>query len=301
MGPTLARLAKRASDAAGRSRRVIGVSRFSSPRARQSLEEAGVETISCDLLDADAVARLPEVPNVIFMTGYKFGLAQNPAMAWAMNCYAPALVARRYRESRIVAFSTGNVYGLVPVTSGGSVETDEPRPDGEYAMTALGRERMFQHFALAQGTRTALLRLNYATELRYGVLVDMALDVWHERPIHLSMSYVNVIWLADANALTLAAFSQVASPARIINLAGGEILRVREVCERFGEYFGKQPIFVGQESDRALLNHGIGGHQLLGAPRVSADQMIRWTAAWVARGGENLGKPTHFQVRDGKF
>jgi nucleoside-diphosphate-sugar epimerase len=168
-------------------------------------------------------------------------------------------------------------------------------------MTTLGRERMFEYFSRAQGTRTALLRLNYATELRYGVLVDLALEVLHDRPIDVTMSHVNVIWLADANTLTLAALAHVASPARIINLAGAEILRVRDVCKRFGQLLGRQPRFTGQESDVALLNNGGHGHALLGQPSVSAEQMIRWTAAWVARGGENLGKPTHFQVRSGKY
>jgi len=301
MGPTLARLARRASDAAGVSRRVIGVSRFGSPETRRTLEALGIETIACDLLDADSVAALPDVPNVIYMTGLKFGLSENPSLAWAMNCYTPALVARRFRASRLVAFSTGNVYPLTSAASGGSLETDPLRPNGEYAMTTLGRERMFEHFSRVQGTRTTLLRLNYATELRYGVLVDLALDVLHDRPIDVTMSYVNVIWLADANTLTLAAFAHGASPARIINLAGGEILRVREVCERFGELLGRRPRFTGEESDLALLNNGRGGHELLGRPSVDADQMIRWTAAWVARGGENLGKPTHFQVRSGKY
>jgi len=301
MGPTLARLARRASDAAGVSRRVIGVSRFGSAQTRQQLEAHGIETISCDLLDADSVAALPDAPNVIYMTGLKFGLSQNPSLAWAMNCYTPALVARRYRASRLVAFSTGNVYGLTTPTSGGSVETDLPQPNGEYAMTTLGRERMFEYFSRSQGTHTTLLRLNYATELRYGVLVDLALDVLNDRPIDVTMSYVNVIWLADANALTLAAFAHATSPAKVINLAGGDILRVREVCERFGELLGRRPRFTGQESELALLNNGRGGHALLGQPTFDADQMIRWTAAWVARGGENLGKPTHFQVRSGKY
>lgn len=301
MGPTLARLARRASDAAGVSRRILGASRFSSPETRSSLEAAGVETLTCDLLDADSVAALPDVPNVIYMTGLKFGMSENPSLAWAMNCYTPALVARRFRASRLVAFSTGNVYGLTTPASGGSVETDAPQPIGEYAMTTLGRERIFEHFCRTQGTPTALLRLNYATELRYGVLVDLALAVLQGRPIDVTMSHVNVIWLGDANALTLAAFAHVASPAKIINLAGGEILRVRDVCERFGELLGRRPEFTGQESPVALLNNGHAGRRLLGQPSVDADRMIRWTAAWVARGGENLGKPTHFQVRSGKY
>lgn len=301
MGPTLARLARRASDAAGVARRIIGVSRFSSESTRRALEAHGIETVPCNLLDADAVARLPDAANAIYMSGFKFGASENPSLAWGMNCYAPALVARRYRSSRLVAFSTGNVYGLTTPASGGSRETDPPNPQGEYAMTTLGRERMFEYFSREHGTPTTLLRLNYATELRYGVLVDLALDVFHQQPIDLTMSHVNVIWLADANALTLCAFAHGASPPKIVNLAGAEILRVREVCERFGEYFGRPPIFTGVESPVSLLNNGHAGHSLLGQPQVDADRMIRWTAAWVARGGENLGKPTHFQVRSGKF
>lgn len=301
MGPTLARMARRASDAAGVQRRIWGVSRFSSSATRERLEAHGIETIACDLLDEKAVARLPDAANVLFMTGMKFGAAANPGLAWAMNCYAPAVVSRRYPDSNLVAFSTGNVYGLTSVAGGGSVESDPPRPDGEYSMMALGRERMFQYFSVAQGTRAALLRLNYATELRYGVLVDLARQVFRGEPIDVSMGYVNVIWLADANAMTLAAFDHVASPARIINLAGHEILELRAVAERFGQLFGREVRCVGQESADALLNNGQGGYPLLGEPTMPAESMIRWTADWIAGGGEILDKPTHFQVRNGKF
>lgn len=301
MGPTLARMARRASDEAGVKRRIWGVSRFTSDKARRSLEECGAETIACDVLDPDAATQLPAAPNVLFMTGFKFGAADNPGLTWAMNCYAPAVVCRRYASSRIVAFSTGNVYGMVPVSSGGSVETDALRPDGEYAMTALGRERMFQYFSQSQGTPVLLARLNYATELRYGVLVDLALEVHAGRPIDISMGHVNVLWLADANAMTLAAFDHPASPARIVNMAGAEILNLRSVALKFGQLMGRDVTFVGQERTDALLNNGHGGYSFLGEPSTSAETMIRWTADWVARGGENLGKPTHFQVRDGKF
>lgn len=301
MGPTLARMARRASEAAGVQRQIWGVSRFTSNTVRERLEQHGVKTIACDLLDEKAVANLPDAHNVLFMTGMKFGAAANPGLAWAMNCYAPAVVSRRYADSRLVAFSTGNVYGLTPVSGGGSVESDPARPDGEYAMMALGRERMFQHFSAAQSMPVALLRLNYATELRYGVLVDLARQVFQGEPVDVSMGFVNVIWLADANAMTLAAFDHVATPARVINLAGSEILGLRAVAERFGELFGRPVQCVGQESSDALLNNGHGGYPLLGEPSVSADTMMRWTADWIASGGESLGKPTHFQVRNGKF
>lgn len=301
MGPTLARMARRASDEAGVPRRIWGVSRFTSAAARERLDAHGVETVACDLLDDRAVTRLPDAPNVLFMTGMKFGAADNPGLAWAMNCYAPSIVCRRYASSRVVAFSTGNVYGLVPVSSGGSVETDPPRPDGEYAMMALGRERMFQYFSLAQRTSVALVRLNYATELRYGVLVDLAREIHAGHAIDVTMGHVNVLWLADANAMTLAAFDHVESPARIINMAGPEVLSLRQVARQFGRLLGRAVTCVGEERPDALLNNGRAGYPLLGTPAVSAAQMIRWTADWVARGGENLGKPTHFQVRDGRF
>ena len=301
MGPSLAGMIKRASDDAGTPRRVIAVSRFSSPGSQEEFNAHGIETVARDLLDANAVAYLPAAANVIYMAGMKFGATGNESLTWAMNAWLPGIVCERYSRSRIVAFSTGNVYGLVPVASGGSVETDPPRPDGEYAMTTLGRERMFQYHSQVQQTPIALLRLNYATELRYGVLVDMARDVAAGRPVDISMGHVNVIWLTDANAMTLAAFDHVAAPARIINLAGGEILNMRAVCEQFGRALDRTPSFVGHEGPDALLNNGHGGFPLLGQPQVDAAQMIQWTADWVARGGENYGKPTHFQTRSGKF
>lgn len=301
MGPTLARMAKQASQQAGVARRVIGMSRFSNSDLRQRLESWGVETIAGDLLDEACVEALPDVPNVIFMTGMKFGASRNPAMTWAMNCYAPALVCRKFRHSRIVAFSSGNVYPLVAPDSGGSKETDEPGPVGEYAITVLGRERMFQYFSEQYQIPTALLRLNYATEMRYGILTDIARDVFQQRPVEVSTPMFNVIWQADANAMTLAALAHVAVPPRIINIAGPEFLRVRDVAEQFGRLMNKPVRFTGQEGSTAFLNNGAEGHRLLGNVRVDAETMIRWTAEWVCRGGESLGKPTHFQVRSGKF
>jgi len=301
MGPTLARMAKRASEIAGIQRRVIGGSRFSDDRLRPRLETWGIETVACDLLDEDSVASLPEVPNVIFMTGMKFGASRNPSMTWAMNCYAPALVCRRFRASRIVAFSSGNVYPLVSPASGGSTETDEPGPVGEYAMTVLGRERTFQYFSERYQIPAALLRLNYATEMRYGVLADIAQDVLAEREVDVSTPLFNVIWQADANAMTLASLAHVSVPPRIINIAGPEFLRVRDVAEQFGRLLNKPVRFSEQESATALLNDGGHGRRLLGDVRVDAETLIRWTADWVRRGGESLGKPTHFQVRSGKF
>jgi nucleoside-diphosphate-sugar epimerase len=301
MGPTLARMARRASDAAGVRRRVIAASRFSDAPLRERIESWGVETIACDLLDEQAVAALPAAPHVIFMSGMKFGASSNPALTWAMNCYVPALVCRHFRRSRFVVFSSGNVYGLVPADSTGSRESDVLDPLGEYAITVLGRERMFEHFSRTLGVPVATLRLNYSTELRYGVLVDLAHNVWAERPVDLSMPTVNVIWQADANAMTLAALAHAAAPPQVINLAGPEILRIRDVAEEFGRWMNKPVHFAGQEGARAYLNDGRAGYPLLGEVHVRAADMIAWTAAWVARGGPSLGKPTHFQVRSGKF
>ena len=218
-----------------------------------------------------------------------------------MNCYLPALVCRHFRDSRIVAFSTGNVYGLTPAESTGSREDDPPQPVGEYAMAALGRERMFQYFSRALGLRVALLRLNYAAEMRYSVLVDLAQQVFAEKPIDVTMGYANVIWQGDANAMSLTALATAASPAHPINIAGSEKLSVREVCERFGRLMNKPVAFVGNEAPDALLSDGRHGYELLGRPAVSAQQLIEWTADWVQRGGESHGKPTHFESRDGKF
>lgn len=308
MGPTMARMARRALDAAGKkSTRVIGVSRFSSGGLREKLNQWGIETQSCDLLDEDQVARLPDAANVISMSGFKFGASENPSYSWAMNCYVPAVICRRYRTSRIVAFSTGNVYGMVPVTredgspNHGSRESDRLKPDGEYAMTAVGRERMYEHFSRSLHIPLVLLRLNYATELRYGVLVDLAQDIAAGRPIDVSMARVNTIWLQDANRMTLRAFAHATSPARVINLAGEEILSLREAGERLAARMNRPVAFRGTEGTSALLNDGRAGYELLGQPQTSAAQMLQWTADWVSRGGESLGKPTHFQTTDGKF
>jgi nucleoside-diphosphate-sugar epimerase len=301
MGPTLARMARRASDAAGVSRRVIGVSRFSSASQQHELERHGIETIRCDLLDERALARLPDVANVIFMAGRKFGSTGDEPYTWAMNTHLPALVAKRFAASRIVAFSTGNVYGLVPAGRGGSREEDVPAPAGEYAMSCLGRERLLTYFSSAHGTPMAILRLNYATEMRYGVLIDLAHHVRRGEPIDVTMGYFNVIWQADANAMGLAALAHVASPALVVNLAGPEELSVRETCELLARRLGMGVEFTGHEAADALLSNGARGWALLGAPRVNAARLIDWSADWVARGGASLGKPTHFESRAGRF
>lgn len=301
MGPTLARMARRATDKAGVDRRVIGVARFSDPDLEVRLQGQGIETIPCDLLEPDQIAQLPDAPLVVYMAGMKFGTSADAALTWAMNTVIPSYVAQRYHHSRIVAFSTGNVYGLTPAAGGGSLEDDEKAPVGEYAMSALGRERVFEHYSRTLGTCVALIRLNYAVELRYGVLADLARWVWDEQPVDLSMGHVNVIWQGDANAMTLQTLGHVASPPAILNVTGPETLSVRDVCGQFGELMGKAVRFTGEPVADALLSNSARAIALFGPPRVSVDKMIPWTAHWVMQGGASLDKPTHFETRDGKF
>jgi nucleoside-diphosphate-sugar epimerase len=301
MGPTLARMARRASERAGVRRRVIGVARFTDAGAEARLRSHGVETIRCDLLDPAQLARLPDVPNVLYLAGMKFGSTGQEARTWAVNCWLPGMVCQKYRGARVIAFSTGNVYGLSPVARGGSLETDTPRPVGDYAMSCLGRERVFQHFSREYRMPVALLRLNYAVETRYGVLVDLAQRVLDGRPVDLTMGHFNAIWQADANAMALASFGTARSPAFVVNVAGPEQLGVRAVAAQFGRLFGKPVSFQGTESADALLSNGQLGHRLFGPPRVGAASLVAWTADWLGRGGETLGKPTHFEVRDGQF
>jgi len=301
MGPTMARMAKRASDLAGTKRRVIGVSRFSSAHEESNLQQHGVETIRCDLLDEDAVGQLPDAPNVVFMTGMKFGSTGQESLTWAMNAYLPSIICKKYRRSRVVAFSTGNVYGLVAVSGGGSREDDAPNPVGEYAMSCLGRERIFEHFSRTLGIPMALIRLNYAAELRYGVLVDLAQRVWREEPVDLGMGYFNILWQGDANAMSLQAFDAVAVPPAAINVTGPELLSVRWAAERLGERMHKAPRFVGTEGSSALLSNARPALDRFGAPRVPAEQLLHWVAEWIIRCGPTLGKPTHFESREGTF
>jgi nucleoside-diphosphate-sugar epimerase len=300
MGPTLARMARRASDEAGVRRRVIGVSRFSSG-GEEALQAHGVETIRCDLLDEDDVARLPDAANVVFLAGMKFGATGNEPAAWAMNSYLPGVVCRKYRHSRVVAFSTGNVYGLTAVEGGGSREGDEPRPVGEYAMSCLGRERVFEYFSRKFAIPMGILRLNYACELRYGVLVDIAQRVRDGQPVELGMGHFNVIWQGDANAMALRAFGRLATPPWVVNVTGPERLSVRAVGEQFGRLLGKPVRFAGTEARTALLSDARAGLGRLDPPRLPAQRLIEWVADWVARGGTSLGKPTHFESRDGRF
>ena len=301
MGPTLAKLAKRAIDESGSAKRVISVSRFSSPGLQVNLNQAGIETIPCDLLDETELQELPDVPNVIFMAGRKFGATGNEALTWAMNTYLPGRVAEKYRNSRIVVFSTGNVYPLTPVSHGGATETYPVNPIGEYAQSCLGRERVFEHASNQFGTPLTILRLNYAIDLRYGILLDIAEKVYYEKPIDLTMGAANVIWQGDANAVVLRSLMHCQSPPMVLNLTGPEIVSIRWLAARFGEIFGKAPVFEGVEADTALLSNAAHCHQLFGYPRISLEQMVQWVAHWVEIGEMTLGKPTKFEVRDGKF
>ena len=301
IGPSLARMAKRASEGSGMRRRILGVSRFSNQEERARLEAQGIETLQGDLLDPSFVKALPQADNVIFLAGMKFGAESNLSLTWAMNTYVPALVAEQYRGSKIVAFSTGCVYPLVAAGSGGSREEDRPVATGEYAQSCLGRERMFEHGSLRYGTNVSLLRLNYAVEMRYGVLVDIATKVSSGTPIDLSMGYFNVIWQGDMNAASLLALKQCGSPAKVINLTGPETLSTREVALAFGTLLGKAPVFTGTEAPTALLNNASLAHSLFGRPRVTPDRMMRWIAGWITQGNRLLNKQTHFEVRDGKY
>jgi nucleoside-diphosphate-sugar epimerase len=294
-------MARRASDEAGNARRVIGVSRFSTPGLQERLESQGIETIRCDLLDRTRLEALPDVPNVLYLAAMKFGSTGNEPATWAMNTYLPGMVAEKYRDSRIVAYSTGNVYAMVPVEGSGSVETDPVCPVGDYAMSCLGRERMFTHFSNEFDIRTSLVRLNYATELRYGVPGDLAQQVLAGQPIDLTMGYFNAIWQGDSNAMTLRAFDYAAAPPFVVNVAGPEKLSVRWVAEESGRLMDKPVQFVGTEASDAFLSNGQLGYELLGKPQVTIECLMRWIADWQLRGGPMLGKPTHFQTRDGKF
>ena len=302
MGPSLARLARRAADRAGSGKHIIAVARFSNSGLPAELAAQGIETITSDLLEPGALSRLPEIPNVVFMAARKFGTDGEAHLSWAMNTYLPGLVAERYRHSRVVAFSTGNVYPLRSRMEGGAVESTPVSPVGEYAQSALGRERMFEYGSARWGTLATILRLNYAVELRYGVLVDIGRAVFERRPVSLSVPFVNVIWQRDANAWCLRSFAHCQSPPFILNITGSETLSVRDIAMEFGKHFGIEPTFVSdEEGSTALLSDASQAATLFGRPTVSPTELVEFTAQWLRQGGVLLNKPTHFQTRDGKF
>ncbi len=300
MGPTLAKLARRGLDLGGSSRRVIGVSRFSSDALWRDLNDCGIRTIHCDLLDEAAVRQLPDAPHVIFLAGRKFGTDRDAAFTWAMNAYVPGVVGRRFRDSRIVALSTGNVYPLSPVATEGPTERDPVGPVGEYAQSCVARERVFEHFAEVHGTPLTLVRLNYAVELRYGVLLDIARKVHAGEPVDLTSGYVNVIWQRDANEAILRCLGICNQPAEILNLAGPKVA-VRDLAERFGRHFGIEPVFVNREAETALLSDGSKAWRLFGEPTICVDAMVRWVAHWVLIGGKVHDRPTHYEEREGRY
>jgi hypothetical protein len=297
MGPTLARLAKRAAP----DKTVTGVARFSDPELRRRLENWGIETIQADLMDREALARLPKPKNVFFMAGRKFGSTGSEELTWAMNVYCPALVAEAFAGSRIVTFSTACVYPFVPVTSGGALEDLGPNPPGEYAQSCVGRERMFQHFSKQLGTPGCLIRLSYAIDLRYGVLRDVAESVYHGNKIDVSMGHANVIWQGDANSQVLRALRHCNTPTWPLNVSGPRATSIRWLAEQFGDRLDKRPVIAGREAETAWLLNTDKAIELFGPPLVTMDTMIDWVAHWISRGGASLGKPTHFEARDGAY
>ena len=297
MGPTLAGLAK----AALPGRRIIGVARFSDRNVKAWLEVRGIETIHCDLLDEAQLDALPKVANIVFMAGRKFGADGDLSLTWAMNAHVPALVAQAFRNSRIVAFSTGCVYPFVPVDGKGADESVAPNPPGEYAQSCVGRERMFEYFSRQFSTPGRLFRLNYAIDMRYGVLHDIASKVLQGKPIDVSLGHVNFIWQGDAAAQALRCLANCEVPTSPINVSGHEILAVRDLAQKFGALLGREPVIVGNEEPTAWLTNTSQAVKLFGLPVVDTAQLIAWTADWVARSMPSLGKPTKYEVRDGRY
>ena len=298
MGPTLARMAKREAP----TKRVMGVARFSEPGVKEALEKAAVEPISADLLDRLALENLPKAANVVFMAGRKFGATGDVPLTWAMNVQVPAMVAEVFKESRIVAFSTGCVYPFVPVDSGGATEEVPPvPPSGDYANSCAGRERMFEYFSARHGTPGRLFRLNYAIDMRYGVLHDVGRKVRDGEPIDLSMGHVNVIWQGDANSVALRCLARATTPTTPINVTGLETIEIRKLAAEFGKLLGRTPILTGKEAPTGWLNNASRMEKEFGPPSVPLSKMIEWTTDWLQRDMATLNKPTHYEVRDGKY
>lgn len=301
MGPSLAVLARRAAQAANHPLEIIAVSRFSDDSTRRWLEENGIQTIPCDLMVRSELDRLPDSENILYLVGMKFGTAHNPARTWAFNTLVPAHVCQRYPASRIVALSTGNVYPLAPVESGGSVEDDPLLPLGEYANSCIARERIFEYYAGLYDTRVAIIRLNYAIDLRYGVLVDVGAKILAGQPIDVTMGYANCIWQGDANDMILRALRLAQTPALPLNLTGPEVISIRAAALELADHLVKEVQITGQEAPTALLSNSARAYDLLGKPQVGVETLLRWIAGWLKRGGRLLNKPTHFEVRDGAY
>jgi len=300
MGPSLARRLRRAAVRAGRACRIIAISRFSDLALVEGLEADGIDVVRADLLDPAQVEALPDAPDVLYLSGMKFGASDRPDLTWVQNTVVPATVARRYATSRIVAFSTGNVYPHVDPAAGGSVESDAVSPIGEYAQSCLGRERVFEYHARERGTRCLLFRLFYAVDLRYGTLVDIAGKVFRGEEIDMRVAYVNAIWQGDANSYAMRSLALCDVPARALNVTG-PVVSVRDVAEFFGARLGRNPRLVGTEGPHALLGNAALCQTLLGPPEVPLPHLMEWCAAWVKRGGRSLGKPTKFERADGRF
>ena len=301
MGFHLTRMVQRALEVAGGNHRVYAVSRFSDPQSRTEFELNDIETINCDLSDVSQLAKLPECPNVFFLGGVKFGTSEDPELLRKFNVEMPALVAARFRSSRIVALSTGCVYPYVAPDSGGSRETDVVHPTGAYAESCLGRENAFVQASENAATHVCLIRLNYSVDLRYGVPVDIGQRVRAGQPVDVSMGFVNVIWQGDATRHIVRALTLAAAPAKVLNVTGSRILSVREIAEKLGAVFGVLPQFSGEEAPTAWLNDPAQAHELFGPPEVDEDQLLKWVATWLKADGTTLNKPTHFETRDGNY
>ncbi|MGH9451307.1 MAG: NAD-dependent epimerase/dehydratase family protein [Terriglobia bacterium] len=301
MGPSLARRVQQAVQESRAQKRVLAVSRFSSAGIAEDLQRDGVETLRCDLLNRNEVAKLPLCPNVLFLSGRKFGSAGRPDLTWAANTMVPAHIAYHYRASRIVVFSTGNVYPLMKLNTGGSCETDTPEPIGEYAQSCVGRERVFEYHSREYGTPCVLFRLNYAVDLRYGILADIARQVHAGEAVDLTVPAFNALWQGDANSYALRCIEHCATPPRVMNVTGPEVVSVRRAAEYFARELQREPLFTGEESDRAFFGNASFCHALLGYPEVSLGELMQWVAHWVKLGGASLNKPTHFAVADGRY
>lgn len=301
MGPTLCLLAKNAIKAAGLDKRVIAVSRFSDPIATKLLTDNGVEIVSADLLKEGVMDTLPDAENIIYMAGKKFGTDGQEAFTWAMNAWVPSRVAERYKNSRITVFSTGNIYPQVPIASGGATEEVKPSPIGEYGMSSLSRERMFEYAAKAYGTKISIYRLNYAIDLRYGVLSDIAHNIINGSPISVTTPCFNCIWQGDANEAAIRCLLHASSDVFRLNVTGPETASVKETAKKLGKLLGKEPVFSGEETTNGYLNNAGKMFKLFGYPKVPLETLIEWQVRWISDGGRELGKPTHFEERKGSY